>query len=103
MHHQLPQERPPSEGLLIRTGPEQRRGSLILDSMVGWYRALIEAGDQLPAVGGRSWRVDVVVRPAGWLGTFRRSRTTGLWFSGRHRFHLVGNETASSSRPSRTG
>lgn len=42
------------------------------------------------APGGRdrTWRVDVVVRPVGYLGTFRRSRTTGLWFSGRHRHHV---------------
>jgi hypothetical protein len=37
-----------------------------------------------------SWRVDVVCQPLGWLGTFRRSRRSGLWFTGRHRWHELG-------------
>jgi hypothetical protein len=37
------------------------------------------------------WTVDVVVEPWGWLGTFRRSPVTGLWYQGRHGVHLAGN------------
>jgi hypothetical protein len=66
------------------------RAVVHLDGMVGWYRALMVLGDELPDLGGRSWKVDVHVATVGHLGTFRRSRDTGLWFSGRHRYHLWG-------------
>jgi hypothetical protein len=58
--------------------------------MVGWYRALVEAGSTLPQVEQRSWHVDVYARPVGHLGTYRRSRISGLWFSGPHRYHDPG-------------
>jgi hypothetical protein len=35
--------------------------------------------------------VDVFVRQIGFVGTYRRSRDTGLWFAGQHRYHAVGN------------
>lgn len=64
---------------------------LLLDRYDGWYRALAKAGSRLPErPDGRSWRVDVVVRPMGWLGTYRRSRLTGRWFAGQHRWHVLG-------------
>ncbi len=70
----------------------RRTAAFAVDSMTGWYRALAEDAGSLPGDdAGRSWDVDVVVRPVGWLGTFRRSRSTGLWYAGRHRNHLVGN------------
>jgi hypothetical protein len=70
----------------------RRTAAFAVDSMTGWYRALLEDAANLPGDdAGRSWDVDVVVRPVGWLGTFRRSRSTGLWYAGRHRNHLVGN------------
>ena len=70
----------------------RRTATLVTDSMTGWYGALADDAAALPDhETGRSWEVDVVVRPVGWLGTFRRSRTTGLWYSGRHRHHVVGN------------
>ena len=69
-----------------------RTAGFMVDSMTGWYRALAEDAAVLPGDdAGRSWDVEVVVRPVGWLGTFRRSRSTGLWYAGRHRNHLVGN------------
>lgn len=67
-----------------------RRAVLLLDSMTGWYRALASEGKALPKLSGHSWRVDVVVKPVGWLGTYRRSSVTGLWFAGSHRVHLKG-------------
>lgn len=85
-----PLERPAADPLLVRTGRSQRQAVLVLDSLRGWYRALAEAGAGLPDIGDRSWRIDVIVRPFGHLGTYRRSRTTGLWFAGRHRHHLPG-------------
>lgn len=77
--------------LLVRTRRAERRAVLLLDSMRGWYRALRQQGTTLPALGDRSWRVEVVVKPVGFLGTYRRSSETGLWFAGRHRYHRHGN------------
>ncbi len=73
--------------------PSNRRtATLVVDSMTGWYGALLDDAGTLPGhETGRAWEVDVVVRPVGYLGTFRRSRSTGLWYSGRHRHHLAGN------------
>ncbi len=75
---------------LIIGDDEQRRAVLVTDSMVGWYRELARLGSRLPKHRGRAWRVDVVVRPAGYLGSFRRSWETGMWFSGEHRYHTLG-------------
>lgn len=85
-----PVEAPRGESVLLRSSRSDRTAVLLLDTMRGWYRALAEQGSTLPDIGDRSWRVDVVVRPIGTLGTYRRSRETGLWFAGRHRFHTRG-------------
>lgn len=61
------------------------------DSILGWYRGLVELSASLPEAPNRSWRVDVHVASVGLMGTYRRSRQTGLWFSGQHRYHTVGN------------
>lgn len=62
---------------------------LMLDAARGWYTALSRLNP--PPVAEYSWRVDVVVRPLGWLGTFRRSRYTGRWFAGKHSVHTLGH------------
>jgi len=64
--------------------------ALVLNGYSGWYRHLLDSGPGNPA--GRSRRIDVIVRPLGWLGTYRCSRTTELWFRCRHHLHLLGNE-----------
>jgi hypothetical protein len=69
-----------------------QRAVLILDSAQGWYGALAVHGGRLPDLREHSWHVDVVVKTLGWLGMFRRSRTTGLWFQGRHAVHLAGTD-----------
>ena len=89
-HFAGPLEDPPGEVHLVRTDSKRRRAVLLVDFMVGWYRALCTAGDTLPDLGERSWRVEVVVRPVGSLGVYRRSRETGIWFAGRHRYHELG-------------
>lgn len=61
------------------------------ECMQGWFRVLIEQGNSLPDFEGASWHVEVVCKPVGSLGTFRRSRVTGLWFAGPHRLHMLGN------------
>jgi hypothetical protein len=75
---------------VIVVDASRRSAALLLGSMIGWYRILCERGATLPDVGDRSWSVDVHVRPVGFLGTFRRSRVSGLWFAGPHRYHVWG-------------
>lgn len=58
--------------------------------MDAWYSDLMERGDALPTTGIQSWKVDVFVKPVGFLGTYRKSFDTGLWFTGQHRHHLAG-------------
>jgi hypothetical protein len=77
-------------GRMIRSSRDERHATLILEAMSGWYRTLDKHASDLPDLGQHSWYVDVLSKPVGWLGTFRRSRQTGLWFSGRHRHHVVG-------------
>jgi len=76
---------------LIASDRRSRRATLVADGLVGWYSDLVTHGQNLPDVGNRSWHVDVFVKTVGFLGTYRRSRQTGLWFSGAHRFHEWGN------------
>ncbi len=85
-----PLEEPPGLVQLVRSDRGARRAVLLLDSMVGWYRALATEGGALPDLGERSWHVEVVVRPVGSLGVYRRSRQTGIWFAGPHRYHVLG-------------
>jgi hypothetical protein len=82
-----------NEGPLLHDPPSgsRREASLVLDTYCGWYAALTRLGLKLPArPDGQSWRVHVTVKPLGYLGAYRRSRTTGRWFSGRHKHHLLG-------------
>ena len=83
----------PSSGAssLLYSSRTERRASLILDSMMGWYTTLANSAADLPRLGTRSWHVDVIVKPVGWLGTYRQSRITDRWFSGPHRLHVIGN------------
>lgn len=68
------------------------RATLVLENGTPWYAALKRAGDRLPQrPDGRSWRVDVVSKDFGYIGEFRKSRVTGLWFSGKHSSHMLGN------------
>jgi len=75
----------------IAVVPGERRALYSAESAFGWYRGLVELGAKLPPSPNGSWRVDVFVRPIGFMGTYRRSWETGLWFSGLHRYHAVGN------------
>ena len=58
--------------------------------MIGWYRALVTESRSLPELSDHSWRIDVVVKSVGWLGTYRKSAESGLWFTGRHSAHIRG-------------
>lgn len=82
----------PSRARLV--GADATTGSAIFISEVveGWYAELAELGARLPPLpGNASWRIEVFVKPFGFLGSYRRSRLTGLWFTGRHRYHSIGN------------
>jgi len=76
-----------------------RRAVLIVHSFDSWARELREFGATLPALGDRSWHVEVFDRQVGCLGVFRQSRVTGQWFQGRHSIHLAGNSTSLSPKP----
>lgn len=68
---------------------------LTLNRYAGWYSVLTQTGRSLPALkSGRSWRIDVLILPIGWIGEFRRSRDTGRWFAGRHAAHSLGDPKA---------
>jgi hypothetical protein len=77
---------------LVLDASGEPRGTLIAEDLAGWYRFLhVSERLQTNDSSGRSWRIDVIVKKVGFLGTFRRSRDTGRWFAGPHRFHVVGN------------
>jgi hypothetical protein len=65
---------------------------LLSQNIFNWYRFLSEAPElQTDHWSGRSWQVEVIIKSIGSIGTYRRSRKTNRWFSGRHRFHVKGN------------
>lgn len=66
------------------------RAVMITPTYVGWYAAL-RAYPGPTRVNGHDLRVDVVCPRLGWLGEYRRSAATGLWFRGRHETHMLGN------------
>jgi hypothetical protein len=78
------------KALLVRTSTAERRAVLLLDSMIGSYRALATESRSLPKLSAYSWRIDVLVKPVGWLGTYRKSSESGLWLTGRHSVHIRG-------------
>ena len=68
------------------------RGVLFTDKVQTFRNFLNRAPalqDEHPS--GRSWRIDVICKQIGWLGTYRRSRATGYWFAGKHSIHMVGH------------
>jgi hypothetical protein len=89
-HAMAPSQPEPEASSCLLKGPdESARAALVCDTYNGWHRALATCG-LTQTQRGASWRVDVVVKPLGWLGTYRLSRETGAWFSGQHRWHQLG-------------
>jgi hypothetical protein len=77
---------------IVAARADSRTATFVADRVTGWYSALCDRGAELPPLPAKSsWYVDVFVKPIGFMGTFRRSRETGLWFSGKHQLHAVGN------------
>ena len=91
-HSSGPVKRPARGGHLHLNTRRERSGVFTTDSALGWYRSLVEAAEaKINFKHEPDWRIDVFVRPFGFLGTYRHSWETGLWFSGKHRYHTVGN------------
>lgn len=61
---------------------------LMLDIYAGWYRELLGLRPLLTPT--EPPRIDVVIKPVGWLGTYTLSPETGLWYRGEHAVHLLG-------------
>jgi hypothetical protein len=81
---------PDPQATLSITDAGAHRAVYVTDRMSAWYWDLRDQTLALPA-SPRSWKVDVFVRPVGFLGAYRVSRSTGLMFTGRHRHHAMGN------------
>ena len=77
---------------LILDSDGNPRGVLITDR-VSSFREFLDgaAALQNEHPSGRSWRIDVICKQIGWLGTYRRSRVTGYWFAGKHSIHRAGH------------
>ena len=69
---------------------KMNRAIFTTDTNDAWYWDLRTKAMKLPT-SAHSWRIDVFVRPVGFIGNYRLSRTTSLLFSGRHRYHSMGN------------
>lgn len=74
---------------VITSSRNRTVGVLLADTAVGWYRELLATATDVPW-DAPSPTVDVIVQPLGWLGTYRRSHQSGLWFTGQHRWHQLG-------------
>ena len=77
---------------LILDSDGDPRGVLFTESVVS-FRAFLHGAAALrhEHPSGRSWRIDVICKQIGWLGTYRRSRVTGYWFAGKHSIHRAGH------------
>lgn len=87
----------PVPPLLLRDD-STRRACLILDVYQGWYRALARTTTVLAPVRSRqAWTVEVICRPVGHLGLYRRCPYTGRWFAGALSAHLLGSSLEGAS------
>lgn len=88
-HISGPVEVPRAEADLV-LDRHRPRAVLTCDSGFGWYRTLTEAGATLPD-DWPAWHLEVYCRPLGYLGNYRCSEETGLWYAGPHELHSLGN------------
>jgi len=82
----------PEHNELILDSDGGPRG-VLLTERVDSFRAFLHQAAALKHEhpSGRSWRIDVICKQIGWLGTYRRSRVTGYWFAGKHSIHMAGH------------
>jgi hypothetical protein len=64
--------------------------ALLFDTYFAWYRRLLNVAEKITVV--EAFPVDVIVKPIGWLGTYRLSRGTNIWHRTEEWIHLLGNE-----------
>lgn len=69
----------------------KRRHAIYVTGEEGFYEGLCRRWDELPDVSPQNWRVGVFNRRLGFLGDYRRSRTTGRLHVGKHSVHMLGN------------
>ena len=81
--------RPATNPQVFSNDSRNDAGLLMLDVYAGWYRELLSLRPVSTKLSAP--RIDVVVKPVGWLGTFSLSPQTGLWYRGDHSTHLLGN------------
>lgn len=86
-----------SEDPLVRIDPSRRHVLLVTEGIDHWLSDLRRLERSLTGMGDRSWHVEVFDRQVGYLGRFRRSRTTGQWFLGKHSIHVRGAAVSSGS------
>lgn len=79
---------PQTHSSLKKVSRADRRATLVIPEWPGWYAVLRKECRHLGVLG---WTIDVVVAGIGWLGSYRRSPVTGLWYQGKHYVHLAGN------------
>lgn len=76
---------------VYRLQDDDMRVVLVVNSINSWKTELLRCIAKLPLVRGKSWRVKVFDVQVGFLGEFRQSRVTRIWFTGKHGVHVVGN------------
>lgn len=91
-HFEFVYESPESEAVLLVSDKKDRTATLIIENAYGWVSALVNQCGKLPELGGRSWHVHVFAKTIGYLGMFRKSRQSGMWFHGKHSLHSVGKK-----------
>lgn len=82
----------PAQLIFDAADTTKRTASLLVKENTGWHSELNMCGRELPRrTDGHSWRVHVTSTRYGYIGEFRKSRITGLWFAGKHSSHMLGN------------
>jgi hypothetical protein len=89
LNRHLQSDLPSSDATITVT--KHRHAVMTTADAHSWYATLGALGRTLEPRNQQSWYVDVFVKPIGFMGTFRQSRSSGNWFSGQHRFHAPGN------------
>ena len=103
-HHLIPhlvewkaQSEPQAVKVAALLAGEQIDYLLIGDDYHSLFRALHRGA--VPSItSGRSTRVSLICPSIGWLGTYRKSRVTNLWFRGAHRWHTLGTVNGAVSK-----
>ena len=65
--HSLVDEGVEADSIFLVSASPERRAVLMVEAASAWHSTLAHRGARLPPLGDRSWHVDVVVKPLGWL------------------------------------